>query len=143
MNFESFGQSAEFTTPIQNFIFENLSNLEPQKKNGEQSLKNYSLYQKFCELMDKTLEKFLLNFNISAEKFIESCKFAKKENLPCSFLDYVLSTLEFEEFYFLMSDYKKMNENQISGDYENIFKQFGLDQDETIKSDNKKQKKKK
>jgi hypothetical protein len=143
MNFESFGQSAEFTTPIQNFIFENLSNLEPQKKNGEQSLKNYSLYQKFCELMDKTLEKFLLNFNISAENFIESCKFAKKENLPCSFLDYVLSTLEFEEFYFLMSDYKKMNENQISGDYENIFKQFGLDQDETIKSDNKKQKKKK
>jgi hypothetical protein len=142
MNFESFGQSPEFTTPIQNFIFENLSKIETQKSNGEQSLINYSLYQKFCELMDKTLEKFLLNFNISAENFIESCKFAKNENLPCSFLDYVLSTLEFEEFYNLMDDYKKMNNNQISNDYEKIFKQFGLDEDETIKN-NKKQKKKK
>ena len=66
------------------------------------------------------------------------------ENLPCSFLDYVLSTLEFDEFYNLMNDYKKMNNNQnISNEYENIFNQLGLNEDETLKNDNKKQKKKK
>ena len=43
------------------------------------------------------------------------------ENLPCSFLDYVLSTLEFEEFYNLMNDYKKMNNQNLSNEYENIF----------------------
>jgi hypothetical protein len=144
MQFEEFGESPEFTNAIQNFMHENASKLEPAKSNGEQSLNNYSLYQKFCELMDKTLEKFLLKLNISAEKFIESCNFAKNENLPCSFLDYVLSTLEFDEFYNLMNDYKKMNNNQnISNEYENIFNQLGLNEDETLKNDNKKQKKKK
>jgi len=142
MKFEEFGQSPEFTTPIKNFMFENAPKLEPPKPNGEQSLNNYSLYQKFSELMDKTLEKFLINLNISPEIFIEACQFAKNENLPCSFLDYVLSTLEFEDFYNLINDYKNMN-NNISNDYENIFKQLGIDEDETLKSNNKKQKKKK
>ena len=53
MQFEEFGQSPEFTNAIQNFMHENASKLEPAKSNGEQSLNNYSLYQKFCELMDK------------------------------------------------------------------------------------------
>ena len=142
MKFEEFGQSPEFTTTIKNFMFENAPKLEPAKQNGEQSLNNFALYQKFSELMDKTLEKFLTKQNISPEIFIEACKFAKNENLPCSFLDYVLSTLEFEDFYHLINDYKNLN-NNISNDYENIFKILGIDDDETLKNNNKKQKKKK
>ena len=142
MKFEEFGQSPEFTTTIKNFMFENAPKLEPTKKNGEQSLNNFALYQKFSELMDKTLEKFLSNSNISPEIFIDACQFAKNENLPCSFLDYVLSTLESEDFYNLINDYKNLN-NNISNDYENIFKQLGIDDDETLKNNNKKQKKKK
>ena len=118
MKFESFGSSPDFTTPIQNFLFENCSKLEIAKKSGEQSLSNYSLFQKYSELMDKTLNLFLENEKLSPEKFIVACQFAKEENLPCSFLDYVLSSLEYEDFYNLMLDYKFMGEKDLKDDYE-------------------------
>ena len=118
MKFESFGSSPDFTTPIQNFLFENCSKLEIAKKSGEQSLSNYSLFQKYSELMDKTLNLFLEDQNLTPEKFVFACQFAKEENLPCSFLDYVLSSLEYEDFYNLMLDYKFMGEKDLKDDYE-------------------------
>ena len=118
MKFESFGSSPNFTTPIQNFLFENCSKLEIAKKSGEQSLSNYSLFQKYSELMDKTLNLFLEDQNLTPEKFVFACQFAKEENLPCSFLDYVLSSLEYEDFYNLMLDYKFMGEKDLKDDYE-------------------------
>ena len=42
-----------------------------------------------------------------------------------------------------MNNYKKMNNQNLSNEYENIFNQLGLNEDETLKNDNKKQKKKK
>ena len=82
MKFEAFGSSPEFTTPIQNFMFENCSKLEIAKQSGEQSLNNYSLFQKYSELMDKTLNLFLEDEKLSPDKFILACQFAKEENLP-------------------------------------------------------------
>ena len=35
MNFEAFGSSPDFTTPIQQFLFNNCSKIEEAKKNGE------------------------------------------------------------------------------------------------------------
>ena len=118
MKFEAFGSSPEFTTPIQNFMFENCSKLEIAKQSGEQSLNNYSLFQKYSELMDKTLNLFLEDEKLSPDKFILACQFAKEENLPCSFLDYVLSSMEYDEFYNLMLDYKLMGEKDLKDDYE-------------------------
>ena len=59
MNFEAFGSSPDFTTPIQQFLFNNCSKIEEAKKSGEQSINNYMLFKQYSELMDKTLEKFL------------------------------------------------------------------------------------
>ena len=118
MKFEAFGSSPEFTTPIQNFMFENCSKLEIAKQSGEQSLNNYSLFQKYSELMDKTLNLFLEDEKLSPDKFILACQFAKEENLPCSFLDYVLSSMEYDEFYNLMLDYKLMGEKDLKDDYD-------------------------
>ena len=117
MNFEAFGSSPEFTTPIQQFLFNNCSKIEEAKKNGEQSINNYMLFKQYSELMDKTLEKFLEYGHLDQETFIQAMQFAKDENLPCSFLDYVLSSIEYENFYNLMMDYKKMNDKEIQEDY--------------------------
>ena len=113
MNFEAFGSSPEFTTPIQQFLFNNCSKIEEAKKNGEQSINNYMLFKQYSELMDKTLEKFLEYGHLDSETFIQAMQFARDENLPCSFLDYVLSSIEYENFYNLMMDYKKMNDKEI------------------------------
>ena len=65
---------------------------------------------------------------------MQAMQFAKDENLPCSFLDYVLSSVEYENFYNLMMDYKKMNDKEIE---ENSNVQFMDDEikknEETIK----------
>ena len=116
MNFEAFGSSPEFTTPIQQFLFNNCSKIEEAKKSGEQSINNYMLFKQYSELMDKTLEKFLEYGHLDQETFIQAMQFAKDENLPCSFLDYVLSSIEYENFYNLMMDYKKMNDKEIKED---------------------------
>lgn len=108
MKFESFGSSPEFTSTIQKFMMENCTKLEIAKESGEQSINNYLLFKNYSEMMDKELEGFLQKENLSTEKFIEACDFAREENLPCSFLDYVLSSIEFEDFYNLMMDYKNM-----------------------------------
>ena len=116
MNFEAFGSSPDFTTPIQEFLFNNCSKIEEAKESGEQSINNYMLFKQYSELMDKTLEKFLDMGNLDPEVFIEALQFAREENLPCSFLDYVLSSIEYEDFYNLMMDYKKMNNKEIEED---------------------------
>ena len=134
MNFEAFGSSPEFTTPIQQFLFNNCSKIEEAKQSGEQSINNYMLFKQYSELMDKTLEKFLDYGNLDAETFMQAMQVAKDENLPCSFLDYVLSSVEYENFYNLMMDYKKMNDKEIE---ENSNVQFMDDEikknEETIK----------
>ena len=121
MKFEAFGSSPEFTTPIQKFMFDNCSKLEIAKQSGEQSLNNYSLFQKYSELMDKTLNLFLEDEKLSPDKFILACQFAKEENLPCSFLDYVLSSIEYEDFYHLMLDYKLMVEKDLNENKDDLF----------------------
>ena len=113
MNFEAFGSSPDFTTPIQQFLYNNCSKIEEAKQNGEQSINNYMLFKQYSELMDKTLEKFLDYGNLDAETFMQAMQFARDENLPCSFLDYVLSSVEYENFYNLMLYYKKIKDNEI------------------------------
>ena len=120
MNFEAFGSSPDFTTPIQEFLFNNCSKIEEAKENGEQSINNYMLFKQYSELMDKTLEKFLEMGNLEPEVFIQAMQFAKEENLPCSFLDYVLSSIEYEDFYNLMIDYKKMSSKEIGNDESHV-----------------------
>ena len=87
MKFESFGSSPEFTSTIQKFMMENCTKLEIAKESGEQSINNYLLFKNYSEMMDKELEGFLQKENLSTEKFIEACDFAREENLPCSFLN--------------------------------------------------------
>ena len=137
MNFEAFGSSPDFTTPIQEFLFNNCSKIEEAKENGEQSINNYMLFKQYSELMDKTLEKFLENGNLDPEVFIQAMQFAREENLPCSFLDYVLSSIEYEDFYNLMMDYKKMNNKEIEDEAHVKF------MDDRIKKDEEKIKKNK
>ena len=133
MKFEAFGSSPEFTSPIQKFMFDNCSKLEIAKQSGEQSLNNYSLFQKYSELMDKTLNLFLEDEKLSPDKFILACQFAKEENLPCSFLDYVLSSIEYEDFYNLMIDYKKMSNKEIQNDEAHVkFMDNEIKKDEEI-----------
>ena len=138
MNFEAFGSSPDFTTPIQEFLFNNCTKIEEAKENGEQSINNYMLFKQYSELMDKTLEKFLEMGNLEPEVFIQAMKFAKEENLPCSFLDYVLSSIEYEDFYNLMIDYKKMSSKEISNDESNVkFMDNQIQKDEEIIKKNK------
>ena len=138
MNFEAFGSSPDFTTPIQEFLFNNCSKIEEAKENGEQSINNYMLFKQYSELMDKTLEKFLEMGNLEPEVFIQAMKFAKEENLPCSFLDYVLSSIEYEDFYNLMIDYKKMSSKEISNDESNVkYMDNQIQKDEEIIKKNK------
>lgn len=113
MKFEAFGSSPEFTSTIQKYMAENCTKLEIAKESGEQSISNYTMYQKYSEMMDKELDKFLEKEKIAPEEFIEACQFAREENLPCSFLDYVLSSIEFEDFYNLMLDYKNMRTKEL------------------------------
>ena len=137
MNFEAFGASPDFTTPIQEFLFNNCSKIEEAKENGEQSLNNYMLFKQYSELMDKTLEKFLEMGKLDPEVFIQAMQFAREENLPCSFLDYVLSSIEYEDFYHLMIDYKKMNNKEIENDSHVNFMDNEIKKDEEIIKKNK------
>ena len=138
MNFEAFGSSPDFTTPIQEFLFNNCSKIEEAKENGEQSINNYMLFKQYSELMDKTLDKFLEMGNLDPEVFIQAMQFAKEENLPCSFLDYVLSSIEYEDFYNLMIDYKKMSNKEIQNDEAHVkFMDNEIKKDEEIIKKNK------
>ena len=137
MNFEAFGSSPDFTTPIQEFLFNNCSKIEEAKENGEQSINNYMLFKQYSELMDKTLEKFLEMGNLDPEVFIQAMQFAKDENLPCSFLDYVLSSIEYEDFYNLMIDYKKMSNKEIVNEAHVNFMDNEIKKDEEIIKKNK------
>ena len=137
MNFEAFGSSPEFTTPIQQFLYDNCSKIEEAKKSGEQSINNYMLFKQYSELMDKTLEKFLDYGNLDADTFMEAMQFARDENLPCSFLDYVLSSVEYENFYNLMMDYKKMNDKEIEDDLNIKFMDEQIKKDEDVIKKNK------
>ena len=132
MSFEAFGSSPDFTTPIQEFFFNNCSKIEEAKENGEQSLNNYTLFQQYSKLMDSTLEKFLDNQNLEPELFIQALQFAKEENLPCTFLDYVLSSIEYQDFYNLMIDYKKMNTKVIEEESHVKFMDEQIKKDEDI-----------
>ena len=137
MNFEAFGSSPDFTTPIQEFLFNNCGKIEEAEKSGEQSINNYMLFKKYSELMDKTLEKFLEMGNLDPEVFIQAMQFAKDENLPCSFLDYVLSSIEYEDFYNLMRDYKKMSNKEIVNEAHVNFMDNEIKKDEEIIKKNK------
>ena len=137
MNFEAFGSSPDFTTPIQEFLFNNCDKIEEAKKSGEQSINNYMLFKQYSELMDKTLEKFLEMGNLEPDIFIQAMQFAKEENLPCSFLDYVLSSIEYENFYNLMMDYKKMNNKEIENEAHVNFMDKEIQKDEEIIKKNK------
>ena len=137
MNFEAFGSSPEFTTPIQEFLFNNCSKIEEAKKSGEQSINNYMLFKQYSELMDKTLEKFLEMGHLEPDIFIQAMQFARDENLPCSFLDYVLSSIEYEDFYNLMMDYKKMNNKEIENEAHVNFMDKEIQKDEEIIKKNK------
>lgn len=95
---------------------ENSKNLEEAKDSGEQSINNYLMFQKYSEMIEKELETFTKKENISSEIFYEACNFAKEENIECNFLDYILSSIEFEQFYYLMLDYKKMGTNEVNLD---------------------------
>ena len=132
MNFEAFGSSPDFTTPIQEFLFNNCSKIEEAKENGEQSINNYMLFKQYSELMDKTLDKFLEMGNLEPEIFIQAMQFAKDENLPCSFLDYVLSSIEYEDFYNLMMDYKRMSNKEIENEINVNFMDKEIQKDEEI-----------
>ena len=137
MNFEAFGSSPDFTTPIQEFLFNNCQKIEEAKENGEQSINNYMLFKQYSELMDKTLDKFLEIGNLDPEVFIQAMQFAKDENLPCSFLDYVLSSIEYEDFYNLMRDYKKMSNKEIVNEAHVNFMDNEIKKDEEIIKKNK------
>ena len=140
MNFEAFGSSPDFTTPIQEFLFNNCSKIEEAKESGEQSINNYMLFKQYSELMDKTLEKFLEIGNLDPEVFIAAMQFAREENLPCSFLDYVLSSIEYEDFYNLMMDYKKMNNKEIEDEAHVKFMDDRIKKDEeNIKKNKRKE----
>ena len=137
MNFEAFGSSPDFTTPIQQFLFNNCFKIEEAKESGEQSINNYMLFKQYSELMDKTLEKFLEIGNLDAETFMKAMEFARDENLPCSFLDYVLSSIEYEDFYNLMRDYKKMSNKEIVNEAHVNFMDNEIKKDEEIIKKNK------
>ena len=137
MNFEAFGSSPDFTTPIQEFLFNNCQKIEEAKESGEQSINNYMLFKQYSELMDKTLDKFLEMGNLDPEVFIQAMQFAKDENLPCSFLDYVLSSIEYEDFYNLMIDYKKMSNKEIVNEAHVNFMDNEIKKDEEIIKKNK------
>ena len=137
MNFEAFGSSPDFTTPIQEFLFNNCQKIEEAKESGEQSINNYMLFKQYSELMDKTLDKFLEMGNLDPEVFIQAMQFAKDENLPCSFLDYVLSSIEYEDFYNLMIDYKKMSNKEIVNEAQVNFMDNEIKKDEEIIKKNK------
>ena len=137
MNFEAFGSSPDFTTPIQEFLFNNCQKIEEAKESGEQSINNYMLFKQYSELMDKTLDKFLEMGNLDPEVFIQAMQFAKDENLPCSFLDYVLSSIEYEDFYNLMIDYKKMSNKEIVNEAHVNFMDNEIKKDQEIIKKNK------
>ena len=79
MNFEAFGSSPDFTTPIQEFLFNNCSKIEEAKESGEQSINNYMLFKQYSELMDKTLDKFLEMGNLDPEVLFKQCNLLKKK----------------------------------------------------------------
>lgn len=116
MKFEDFGGSPEFTSVISKFISDNCNQIKNADEKGEQPIENYLLFQKYSETIEKVLESFLKKENITNDNFYEACQFAKDENLPCNFLDYILSSIEYEDFYFLMIDYKNMQNKEVNED---------------------------
>ena len=116
MKFEAFGESPEFTNLISKFMNDNCAKFELQKDSGEHCISNFMMFKEYSEMVEKALEGFLKKENINEDTFYQACQFAKDENLPCNFLDYVVSSLEYEDFYFLMSDYKTMSTKDVNLD---------------------------
>lgn len=116
MKFEAYGSSPEFTNLVQKFCFGNCNQIKEISETGEHSIDNYLIFQKYSELIETELNKFLTKENFTQDEFYAACEFARDENLPCNFLDYILSSIEYEDFYYLMMDYKNMGVKECNED---------------------------
>lgn len=96
---------------------DNLYKFTEVRENLEHPIENFLIYKKYISTIENSLESkiiiikiikdFLIAEKISPEKLIDSCTRIKEINensLYC--LDYILASIEYDDFFNLMIDYK-------------------------------------
>jgi hypothetical protein len=77
----------------------------------EQSLELHEIYLKYSDMIERSLESYLEEQNISMEDFVEGCQQARAAGDLSSFsLDYLMATIEYEDFVSLARDHAMMGQ---------------------------------
>jgi hypothetical protein len=65
------------------------------------------LFKNYANLIENNLQNFLKSTKITGEKLVDACKFvSENQENPLYSLDYLLASIEYEDFYHLMIDHK-------------------------------------
>lgn len=72
----TFFQSSRWQTPVQSFIESNCSNFEIGELND--TPENRQVHKIFTKLIDKLMQKLLMEIGITQKQFIDACQEAKK-----------------------------------------------------------------
>eukprot|EP00798_Chlamydomonas_sp_ICE-L_P013406 gene13408-19257_t len=114
--YADFFGSPGFTSALGEFLGKYSCELEYKDFAEDQPLKNHDIYQKYTDLVEQGLQKFMLDGGLKQEAVIEACQKAQESGdrtwLTC--IDYLLASTEYESFMELAYDHYEM----IRGQYE-------------------------
>ena len=105
-----FLDNPQMTTAIGDFFTTNLASVSAdliRDVQEEQSVELHEMYLRYCDLIERALERFLEKRNISNEMFLEACTETHNQgNSMChASLDYLMATIEYSAFVKLAQDF--------------------------------------
>jgi hypothetical protein len=115
-----FMSSGEFGDALSGFFASNsdafdLTRLEAE---CEQPIVHYDLYQKYCNLLEGLLERFVEDEGISADLIVAACEEVGQNGLEFSCVDWIMGSTEFEFFLGIVRDFFGMEQFEVSQDLE-------------------------
>lgn len=113
---EDYTSNPNFTDKINDFLSKNCKSIDEIKSESDShTIKNHNIFKEYISLIERELEDFLKISKLNEEEVFESCLIMKDydENyLVC--LDYILASVEYEDFYNLIIDYKNIVNYEIN-----------------------------
>ena len=115
-----FMSSGEFGDELSGFFASNshvfdMTRLEAE---SEQPIAHYDLYQKYCDLLEGLLGRFIEEEGVSADLIVAACEEVGQLGLEFSCVDWIMGSTEFAFFLGIVRDYFGMELFEVSHDLE-------------------------
>ena len=115
-----FMSSGEFGDALSGFFASNAQLFDQTRLEAEceQPIVHYDLYQKYCNLLESLLGRFVEEEGVSADMIVAACEEVGQHGLEFSCVDWIMGSTEFEFFLGIVRDYFGMEQFEVSQDLE-------------------------